>query len=683
MNNNPIGSQFSPTAREQNISSNIRVDSSGLSVEVHNIPLCSGSLHYWRHSPEIWQHLLEQIKGLGFGIIQTPIPWNVHEINPGEYDFGEKNPQRDITRFLNLCRDVGLSAILNLGPCLEEDLPAGGFPPRIIKNSSFLAHTSTGAPLLSSLVNPPMVVPSYASEKFYLEEAAFFDALIPLIKPHLSPKGPVVLCTVKKESTFYGRRGAYDVDYSKDAIALYGKFLAEKYSSIEALNKTYGKKHLAFSEVLPPRKISDTEKQDLSYSLDWMEFKEYLIRHSLQRFTMMIRERGLNVPLAVDGPPDITSPVDAFAWQSIPEISLCGIEIDPRRQDYGSLARSARYLSGTRSLAWASTFGSGCSWASNSLPTPVEEEFAILVSIMHGMSAVNFHMLVESNGWMGAPITRDGAYRKEFADLFRRLNDFLSRNQVWESQKVARVLVLLPFNMERFNRFIHSMDQVFLGLLGVPESFSDAHTTREFPSEYARQTVLAKNEWISAIFQCLEQVHVEYNIADTHAPQDVLNKYAMIFLPTADLLEAQEQEKLLAYMDHGGHLVLGSSMSVPNASAFSSSMLAKHIQEPGSKPYGAGRITLLPSPEAESVSKIIRPDIAHPIVPDNPKVRLTIRQGASSLVFLANPTAEEQETKLKTPWPLRGIWNATGTKQGDAINITIKPLSVQVWEVVK
>jgi beta-galactosidase len=659
-----------------------RLDSGGLYLEGRRIPLYSGSIHYWRYPPEIWPTLLERVKELGFNIVQTPVPWGIHESGPGNFDFGAKNPQNNLSRFLDLCMERGISILLQTGPCVDEDIPFGGFPQRIVKTPSLWALTSSGTPAVSFRTNPPFVIPSYASENLFLEVGKFFDWLAPVIKPRQSPKGPVIMCAVNRETAFYGRRGGYDLDYSTDSISLFHHFLTEKYSSVETLNGIYGTKYSAFSGIQPPRFFNAAGQRDVPSYLDWIEYKEYLIRHAIRRLSKMLQERGLNVPLVIDGPPDISTPIDIFELQAMPEVFLCGMEVDPSRQDYASLARSVRYLAGTRKLAWVSTFGCGTSWLSPRIPTPEEEEFAILAAIMHGMSAVNFHMLVERDRWVGAPITREGAYREEYADLFRRLKDFITQNQVWDRKKAVRVLVLLPFSLERYHRFFSTTDQAYLGLLRVPAAFSEVQSSLGFQTEPAHQSVLEENNWISEIFQFLEQAQVEYNISDTHAPLDELNKYGMIFLPTADFMDTKEQEKLLAFVDHGGHLVIGPGLPTQDGSMLPVSVLANHIQAPGSQSYGAGKIILLSKLDAESVKSILRPEMENSIVTDNPNLRLTIREGNATLVFLANPTGDAQKTRMVSSRPLQGLWNVPGDIRKSPVTTELKPFTIQVWEVI-
>jgi beta-galactosidase len=363
----------------------IRIESNGLYLEGRQIPLYAGSVHYWRHAPEVWRTVLERIKELGFEVVSLPVPWGLHESGPGMFDFGEKNPQKELPKFIDLCRDLGLKAIVRIGPIVDEDMPYAGIPLRVIRNPAVWAQTSTGAPAISSRFSPPVAIPSYASEKFLQEEGKFLDQLIPILTPRLFPDGPVVLCLVNKETAFQGRIQAYDLDYCPESVALYRQFLSDKYGSIETVNGVYGARFASITEIAPPKSCEAVAQRDLPWYMDWVEYKEFLIRRFHGRLSQMVRERGITVPLGIDGPSVFSTPIDNLAMRKVVETSLVGMEINPCPTDYHGLARHIRYLSGTSHLPFVSRFGSGHSWFTSHVNSPAEEEFAVLCAVMHGM----------------------------------------------------------------------------------------------------------------------------------------------------------------------------------------------------------------------------------------------------------------------------------------------------------
>ena len=659
----------------------IRVESNGLYLDGRSIPLYSGAVHYWRHAPDAWKTILERIKALGFEIVSFPVPWGVHESGPGIFDFGQKNPQKGLPNFLDLCREVGLLVIVRPGPIVDEDMPYGGFPLRVIRNPAVWALTSTGSPAVSSRFQPPTAMPSYASEKLIQETAKFLDQLMPILTPRQFPDGPIILCEINKETAFMGRTRAYDVDYSSESVALYRRFLGEKYGSIEALNAVYGTKYTAVSEIVPPKNCDAVVQRDLPWYLDWVEYKEHLVRRFLRRLADMFRERGVTVPLAVDGPETFTTPVDAQEIQKNLETPLVGMEIDPRPAEYPALARQVRYLTGTSRLPFVSRFGCGGSWLAPQLNSPAELEFAVLCSVMHGMSAVDFHMLAEGDRWVGSPVLRSGEYRTEYADLFRRLSAWFAQHRIWESKKNCRTLVLISRQLERYHAAFSTLNQAYLGLLRIPYVFSEVPSSLGFPVEPYLQSIREEGSWIREACRYLESAQVEYNLAGSNLMLDELVKYDMIFAPTADFMDPAEQQKLLDFAGRGGHLVFGPVLPTLDDRLNPASVFGAAIQVPGTQARDSGKVTFLPA--FEQAKDLITPDMPNVVLIDNPNLRLTIRGGASILVFLANPTSSPQRSLMISSWPLRGVWNAPAETQAGSVMAELTPLTVQVWEVLK
>ena len=60
-----------------------RVLDQGIELNGAVTPLYSASVHYWRLDPELWPHILDRVKDLGFPFVCTYIPWVVHELDRG------------------------------------------------------------------------------------------------------------------------------------------------------------------------------------------------------------------------------------------------------------------------------------------------------------------------------------------------------------------------------------------------------------------------------------------------------------------------------------------------------------------------------------------------------------------------------------------------------------------------
>ena len=57
----------------------------GISLDGELLPLYSGAVHYWRLDRTLWKDILENVKKMGFHIIENYIPCSVHEISRGEF----------------------------------------------------------------------------------------------------------------------------------------------------------------------------------------------------------------------------------------------------------------------------------------------------------------------------------------------------------------------------------------------------------------------------------------------------------------------------------------------------------------------------------------------------------------------------------------------------------------------
>src|ERR1700722_4759049 len=79
------------------------------------LPLWAGAMHYWRHPRHEWRAGLEAMRTMGLRLLDTYVPWGVHERSPGEFDFGQHDSRLDVAGFLEMAHDVGLSCVLRPG----------------------------------------------------------------------------------------------------------------------------------------------------------------------------------------------------------------------------------------------------------------------------------------------------------------------------------------------------------------------------------------------------------------------------------------------------------------------------------------------------------------------------------------------------------------------------------------
>jgi hypothetical protein len=87
--------------------------------------LFSGSIHYPRSTPEMWEGLIQKAKDGGLDVIQTYVFWNGHEPTQGNYNF---EGRYDLVKFIKTAQKAGLFVHLRIGPYICGEWNFGGFP---------------------------------------------------------------------------------------------------------------------------------------------------------------------------------------------------------------------------------------------------------------------------------------------------------------------------------------------------------------------------------------------------------------------------------------------------------------------------------------------------------------------------------------------------------------------------
>ncbi len=84
-----------------------------------------GEMHYSRVPIHRWRETLVKMKEGGIDVVASYVFWIHHEETCGTFDF---SGNRDLRRFVLLCREVGLDFCLRIGPWAHGECRNGGFP---------------------------------------------------------------------------------------------------------------------------------------------------------------------------------------------------------------------------------------------------------------------------------------------------------------------------------------------------------------------------------------------------------------------------------------------------------------------------------------------------------------------------------------------------------------------------
>ncbi|GMY05720.1 beta-galactosidase 3-like [Fagus crenata] len=167
--------------------------------------LFSGSIHYPRSTPQMWESLIQKAKDGGLDAIDTYVFWNVHEPSPGNYNF---KGRYDLVRFIKTVQKAGLYVHLRIGPYVCAEWNFGGFPVwlKYVPGISFRTD----------------------NEPFKLAMQKFTQKIVQMMKDeHLfeSQGGPIILSQIENEyesvSKVFGSAGnAYMTWAAKMAVGM-------------------------------------------------------------------------------------------------------------------------------------------------------------------------------------------------------------------------------------------------------------------------------------------------------------------------------------------------------------------------------------------------------------------------------------------------------------------------------
>lgn len=490
-----------------------RLSRQGLVIGGKTFPLLAGSVHYWRHSPDLWQPALEAVKRLGLQFVDTYVPWAVHEISPGEFDFGRKNSRLDVAAFVDLAATLDLYVILRPGPHINAELTLFGLPERVIWNPENQARSARGKPVV--LPAPPLAfpVPSYASRAFLAEVERWFRALGEAVSSRCYPHGPIALVQVDNEGALYFRDGVYDQDYHPDALNAFRKLLQAKYQTVAQLRQVYGMPALRFETVEPPQRFDACNVLELTRHLDWAEYQEHLLADSLREMSEQLRRAGFLVPTSHNLPiSEGATPLDPALISRA--VDLVGIDYyhgtsPPQRAE---IARRTSALAARSDFSdtpsFACELGAGCP----AFLPPLHESdnrFTALTALAYGLRGYNLYMAVDRDRWIGAPFDQYGR-RRASAEFWERLSAALERVRWHELRRSASVHILVPRSFRRLTRVLHAFGPVSSALLHIAgSSAADTCFEEGFGDD---DLVVGTEQFLRELEQALEAERIPYAI---------------------------------------------------------------------------------------------------------------------------------------------------------------------------
>jgi beta-galactosidase len=404
------------------------------------------------------------MKAMGLRVVDTYVPWGIHETAQGAFDFGEKFARLDVARFIGLCRERGLHVIARPGPHINAELTWFGLPERVVWDPACQARTPRGNPVVLPIVPTAFPVPSYASDAFHDEAALWFEAVGRVLAPLQYPHGPIVMWQIDNEGALYFRDGPYDQDYHPDAVRLFRSFLRERYASLKSLREAWNDPAVTFAAAEPPQRFDARTADELPRHMDWMEFHEHLLAEAMARFSRALEHAGCAAVPTMHNLPLGEAATALNPGRISRVVDLVGLDYyhPANPTHHMTILRRTGELSvrseGRGTPAYGAEVGAG-------FPpffAPLDEKdslYTLMAALAYGLRGFNLYMAVDRDRWVGAPISEHGLPRR-MADDYRGLIEALDKVRFQSLRRQTSVRLIVPRALRRLSRATHAFGPV-------------------------------------------------------------------------------------------------------------------------------------------------------------------------------------------------------------------------------
>lgn len=482
-----------------------------------HVPFYAGAMHYWRVEPASWRACLRAIHDLGLTLVETYVPWRIHEPEAGEEMWGGR---RDLARFLDAAAAEGLGVVLRPGPHINAELTSFGFPDWVLADPEVQARTARGTPAWMPAPPRAFPIPSYASTAFHQLVRGWYATVAEIVRPYVAPDGPVVALGVDNEAQLFFRAGAFDLDYHPDALAWW-----EEASGLSE----------------PPRAW---DPADAARCALWVKFKDEYLARALGAFAHMLDEVGL------DGVARFHNlPPGHFGLYDLRRIQAAiggpvGIDAYTPRAGFAELRRRGHALAGNATpVPLALEVGIGFfPWFPplDLADDATRERDHVLTLLASGVRGFNLFMAVERDRYYGAAIDARGQ-REPHAAWIAKLTAALAEVD-WTALRrpaaIALVDVRADARLGLASSVLDPMTPVLAEVLGLGPAGA-AELAADPAAAVARR-------WQVALCRALELAQVPYVIVDEAASEDELARYRAVIAPTGDRVDRGLWQRLCA-----------------------------------------------------------------------------------------------------------------------------------------
>lgn len=497
--------------------------------------LYSASVHYFRTPRDQWKQVLDRLESAGIQGVDVYVPWSVHEMQEGRYDFGD-DPALDLPAFVDMVDARGMWLILRPGPQVNAELNNFGLPDRIVRDSRCQAHGPRGKPVFCP--NPPVFfpVPSYGSPAYLEEATAWLRAVAEALGDRIRPTGPIRMVQVDNEASLFFRDAPFDQDYRPEVVARWHDWLGE----------------MGMDDREPPVRRGP-DREDLVTATLWVRFRQHVMVEGLRQMKTALVEAGLSEQVMAHNTPP------SGLWLPVRPSRLASV-VDVVATDIYSSSRSTALVRdqvlmhrGQEAPPFSAELGCGTVFFAPRIG-PFDNRFVTLVALAHGLAGFNLYMGAGRDRWIGGLVPEGRPDRgADLLHFYQRLIRLLSsiHHEALRVQDRAVLVVPDEYADHSVASFpVPGASPTLLAALGIP--VHEMLVTQTWGLESAVQ-----RDWLKRLRACqdaLDAGDTPYVIRDGTRP---LPASTVAFAPTFDYLSPQVLRTLLEHAESGHTVVMG------------------------------------------------------------------------------------------------------------------------------
>ena len=507
----------------------------------------SGSVHYWRHDPADWPAVLDSVVATGIGMIDTYVPWQVHEQADTSLDF---TGQLDVGAFLRMAQNRGIRASIRPGPACGAELSTHGYPRRVLDIPGVQGLRCSGLPYILPSASHFFRVPSYASSAFRQEIRRWYRAVGGQLAPLQAPDGPIVAVQIDNEMGYFFQAHAYALDYHPEALAEWRQYVLRLHGSLDAVNAAYGTRVTSVAELEPPRDGSDPCELR---RVEWVMFREEHIRTTLAALADDLRSAGFDRTVLFHNDYARTeTPMDQRALESAGSIDVAGVDAYSSRHGGRWIADIGRQLAAMSRMPLIPELGTGwisLPWVIPAGVRPHDQEMVTMAAFLAGVQGGNFYMLAERDRWYGSPISNSGRLRDEHVGFFQRFAVFLEEARLEELERDVRVLLLEPraeYRREAARAVLGDIVPAYREVMPFDFRLAD-------PGAVGGDA----RAWYRGMRDAIRAAGLDCDLGVTSAPPLRLDRYELIAVPVLELLDQATLEALAVAVAGGTTVCVG------------------------------------------------------------------------------------------------------------------------------